>query len=145
MKYEHTPRPEIERHYHIKELIERQEKRTEDRQYHRNRAKEKEERDKIIQDAKPYLRTDFWCERCNKDFIAFAHKQVEVDWSCPSQNIAFYKTKCRKGHWCIRLITDKHRDGYWSKSRNVARDRGKHYADTIQPFQTGFNLLYGKK
>lgn len=144
MRYDHIPRPEIEQHYHIRELIERQEKRVADRNYHREKAKESSERDSLIKDSKIVVLTDFWCEGCSKDFKSISIRQVEADWSCPTQNIAFYKTKCECGKWCIRLITDKNRDGYWTRSRGVARDRGRHYADTIQPGETGFNMLYKK-
>ena len=144
MRYEHIPRPEIERHYHIKSLIESQEKRVEDRNYHREKQKTKDEREDLIKDAKPYVQTDFWCDTCKEDFKAQAIKEIEEDWNGNGRN-AFYKTKCFKGHWCIRLITDRHKDAYWFKSRAVLKDQGEHYADTLQPFETNFNLLYGKK
>jgi len=144
MRYEHTPRPLVEDHYHIRMLIEGQEKKAEDRTYHLNKAKNTAERQELIQDAKPLVLTEFYCEKCREDFRAQSIKEVEVDWSNPNQSIAFYKTKCFEGHWCIRLITDKHRDGYWIKSRAVLRDRGVHYKDTLQPFETGYNMLYKK-
>jgi hypothetical protein len=145
MKYEDTPRPNVEHHYHIRELIERQEKRSDDREYHRNKQKEKEERDELIRDSKPLDVKDFYCRPCDDDFKGQAVKQVEVDWTNPLQNIAFYKSKCFKGHWCIRLVTDRHRDIYFFKSKHVATDRGKHYNDLVQPYQDGYNLLYGKR
>jgi hypothetical protein len=143
MKIEQTPHPLIEDHYHIQELIEGQEKRSNDRTYHQNRIKAIEERNELIRDNKDIVLTDFWCEECKKDFKSIAIKQIEDDWSS-NQLIAFYKTKCFKGHWCIRFITDKQRDGFWQKSRFVALDRGNHFRDIIQPFETGFNMLYGK-
>lgn len=143
--YDHIPRPEVEQHYHIKSLIEGQEKRTADLNYHRAIAKEREERNDIIKDAKPFTLTDFFCRKCRKDFKGMAVKQIEVDWTNSTQSIAFYKTKCFKGHWCIRLITDRHTDAFWTKSKLMALDRGNHYADTVQPYETNFNLLYGKQ
>lgn len=143
--YDHTPRPEIEQHYHIKELIEGQEKRTEDREYHRAIAKERAERDDLIKDSKPVAMTEFYCDICKQDFKGQAVRQIEVDWSNSTQRIAFYKNKCDKGHWCQRLITDKHRDAFWSKSKLVALDRGNHSNDLLQSYQTGHALLYGKK
>lgn len=139
------PKPNIEEHYHIEELIERQRVRSEDRTYHQDRLKALEERNSLIKDNKIFEVKDFHCIPCNVDFKGQALKQIEVDWTNPTQNIAFYKTKCFKGHWCIRLITDRHRDHYWFKSLAVARDRGKHSDDMLQPYETGFNLLYGKK
>ncbi len=143
MNLDHTPHPDIEDHYHIRELIEGQEKRSADRTYHKNRAKDLAERDDLIADAKWVETKDFWCDICKLDFKGQAVKQVEEDWSTP-QRIAFYKTKCFKGHWCIRLITDRHKDAFYQKSKFVALDRGNHHEDTMQPFETGFNLLYGK-
>lgn len=143
--YNHIPRPEIEQHYHIRELIEGQEKRTADRVFYQNREKDRAERDNLIKDSKWMVVTDFYCSHCRRDFKAMAVKQVEVDWSNSTQNIAFYKTKCDEGHWCIRLITDRHIDGFWTRSKLVSLDRGNHFADTVQPHETNFNLLYGKK
>ncbi len=146
MRYEHVPRPEIENHYHIRQLIENQEKRTNDRNRSRSREKERAEREDDIQKAKPADIIEFYCADCEEDFAQVAFKQVETDWSNTSQRIAFYKSKhddC--GTWAIRHITDKYSDPYWSESKQVARDRGKHYADILQPWETGYNLLYGRK
>lgn len=145
MKYDDIPRPEIENHFHIRELIEAQEKRSDDRNYHRNKEKEKAEREDLIKDSKWLTLTDFYCDKCREDFKSQAVKQVEIDWSCDTQNIAYYKSKCSKGHWCQRLITDRHRDGFWTRSRLMVLDRGNHSADIIQPHETNFHLLYGKK
>lgn len=145
MNFNQTPHPLVEDHYHIQELINAQEKRSADRTYHQDRVKELEERDKLIADSKWVTQTDFYCSECKKDFKSQAIKQTELDWTNSGQRIAFYKTKCFRGHWCMRLITDKHKDGFYQKSKFVALDRGNHYADSIQPFETGFNLLYGKK
>lgn len=146
MKYHQTPRPEIESHYHIQELIENQEKRTEDRNRARYKEKDRAEREEEIQRAKPADIIEFYCAHCEKDFAQVAFKQVETDWSNSSQHIAFYKSKhddC--GSWAIRYITDKFNDPYWSESKQVARDRGKHYKDLLQPWETGYQLLYGRK
>lgn len=145
MSYNEIPRPEIEQHYHIRELIEGQEKRASDRQYHRDRVKDLQERDDLIKDSKIVAITDFYCDRCGKDFKAQAVRQIETDWTNTQQKVAYYKTKCFQGHWCIRLITDRQKDKFWSKSKLVVLDRGKGFADIIQPFETNFNLLYGKK
>lgn len=146
MKYlDSVPHPEIENHYHIQELFYAQEKRVADRQYHRNRIKESEERESLIKDSKQVCVTDFWCDKCKQDFKSQTIREVETDWSNTDQRIAFYRSKCDKGHWCIRLITDRHRDGFFVKSKLIALDRGNHFADIIQPFETNYNLLYGKK
>lgn len=141
----YSPRPEIERHYHIDELITNQERRVADRNLHREKGKEREERESLIKDGKSLVLTDFWCESCQKDFRAEAVKQIEEDWSNVSQRISFYRTKCWCGRWCLRLVTDKWRDAFWFKSKAVRVDRARNNNDMIQPHETGFNLLYGKK
>ncbi len=140
----HTPKPLIEEHYHLEELINAQEKRTEDRIYHRNRIKELEDRDDLIKDSKPVTITDFYCDKCAKDFKAQAVRIIELDWTNTKQKVAYYKTKCYNGHWTIRLITDKHKDGFFLKSRLSRLDQGNHTQDIIQPFETNYNLVYGK-
>lgn len=136
--------PLIEEHYHIRALISAQERRAYDREYHRAKSKSAAERMDEIKDAKGKDIKPFYCVPCREEFYAETIKQVDKDWSCMSQYVAYYKAKCNKGHWCMRLITDRHRDGYWFHSKRVKADQGKHYADTIQPHQTGFNLLYKK-
>lgn len=145
MNFDQTPHPLVEDHYHIQDLINAQEKRHADRLYHRNRVKDLDDRDSLIADSKLMTVTDFYCDRCGKDFKTQAVRQIETDWTNSKQKVAYYKTKCFVGHWCIRLITDRHRDSFWSKSKFVVLDRGKGHNDALQPFETGFNLLYGKK
>lgn len=141
----HGPKPLIEEHYHIQDLIDGQQKRVDDREDSRVRKLEGKDRQDEINDAKSVIVTDFWCHTCKEDFKSMAIKEIEMDWSCPGQNIAFYKSKCDKGHWCIRLISDKVKDSFWMNSQAVARDRGKFSNAIIQPFETGYNLLYGKR
>lgn len=143
-EYEATPRPTIEEHHHIRELIETQEKRAADRTYHKDRIKSLEDRENDIRLAPSKETLPFYCEQCDEDFVAEAIKQVEEDWSA-NQRIAFYKTQCWRGHWCIRLITDRLRDGYFFKSKRVAFDRGKGFEDMLQPFETNYELMYSKK
>lgn len=141
----YAPKPLIEEHYHIQHLIDVQQKRSNDKIYHQNKAKEDQERENTINEAKWFVLTDFFCTDCDKDFIAQAVKEIEQDWSCSNQRVAFYKTKCFCGKWCIRYITDKFRDPYWFKSRAVRADRIKYHDDLLQPFESGYSLLYGHK
>lgn len=139
------PKPLIEEHYHIQELIDSQEKRSNERQYFKDKNKALEERQSIIEDSLMLVATDFHCNKCNEDFKQMAVLQVEIDWSNVFQNIAFYKGKHRScGSWAIRLVTDKQRDSFWQRSKAVALERGKYHNDILQPFETGFNLVYGK-
>src|SRR3954462_12244255 len=108
----YQPKPLIEEHWHIRELIEGQKRRAEDREYHREKRKESDERDRLIAEAPIMAVTDFYCHRCSEDFKSMSVREVETDWSNPLQSIAFYRSKCDRGHWCIRRITDKHSDPY---------------------------------
>ena len=141
----HEPKPLIESHYHIQSLIDSQEKRKQDRNYHRERTKQLEDREDYIKDSKPITITDFFCNKCKQDFKAVAVREIETDWSNTKQRVAFYKSKCDKGHWCIRLITDRQMDAFYSQSILLAKDRANHILDTLQPWEEGFNTMYGKK
>lgn len=144
-EYDYHPKPLIEEHYHIKELFENQDKRVTERTYYRERAKNLEEREDDINKAPQFALLPFWCEDCKKEFIAQAILEVEEDWSNPSQRIAHYKTKCFKGHWLKRMLTDRWLDTYFFRSRIIAKDRQEHHNDILQPFETGYTMLYGKK
>jgi len=138
----HEPKPLIEEHYHIQELIERQEKRSSERTYFQEKQKQGAERIKEIQDARPMAQAEFLCLKCGQEFKGVAVRQIELPFNGPP--IAYYKHKCDKGHWCMRYITDKWKDPFWVRSKAVARDKGKNYKDAIQPSEEGFNLLYKK-
>jgi len=145
MPKNYGPKPLVEEHHHIQELIDRQEVRSQDRIYHQQLEKNRAERTSLIKDS-PRLKTEnFWCDVCQLDFQSQTIKQEEEDWSCPNQVIAFYKTKCFKEHWCIRFITDKDKDPFWHRSKSVRTDRANHANDLLQSFEEGFNMLYGKQ
>lgn len=138
-------KPLIEEHWHIQELITAQKKRADERTYYRDKAKMKQEREDTINAEPMACVKEFYCRACNVDFLAPAIKQLQSDWNKPEQSVAFYQTKHRAcGTWTMRHITEKLEDPYWFKSKKIAVDRGKHYEDLIQPFQNGYNLLYGK-
>lgn len=138
------PKPLVEDHYHIQELIDAQEKRIYDRTTYRDRDKLNAEREDMIKEAQLVVVTDFWCQKCRKDFKSMSIKESYIDWTNSTQRIAFYRSKCDKGHWCIRLITDRQRDGFWVRSKLCALDKGNHQLDLVQPHETGYYMLYGK-
>ncbi len=140
MKYDQTPHPLVEDHYHVRHLIEKQEKRSSERTEWQERKKQEDAFAKELAGYKDIELLDYWCDHCRVDFVARAHKQID-SWD----NIAYYKMKHRCGTWCIRRITDRQSDAYFFRSRKVAYDRGNATLDMLQPFQTGFNLMYGKK
>lgn len=140
MNFDQTPHPLVEDHYHIRELIEGQQKRSADRTYHQEVEKRRDQNLKDIKEFKDVELLDFWCDRCKVDFVARAKKQID-SW----EPIAYYKIKHTCGWWTLRRITDRLNDLYWFKSRKVASDRGKATVDVLQPFESGYNMVYGKK
>lgn len=142
---EYAPKPIIEEHYHIQELIDAQQKRADDRNYFRDREKLYAERMDEIKEAKSKDIKEFWCKTCSTEFFGESIKEVEIDWTNSNQYIAFYRSKCPQGHWCIRHITDRFKDSFFYRSKRIARDRGKHFAATVQPNETNYQLLYGRK
>lgn len=142
----HQPKPLTEEHWHIQDLIKAQTRRSEERTYARDKVKLLALREETIAEAPTRAIKDFWCPSCRKDFMAMTIKEVEQDWSNPEQRVAMYKTKHQEcGTWCARLITDPLTDSFWSRSKAVARDRGKHSNDLLQPFENNYNLMWGKK
>lgn len=139
------PKPLVEEHYHIQELIDVQTKRAADRTYYQEKDKANANRMSDIKDAQVKDIKEFWCSACKTEFFAETVKEVELDWNNSTQYIAFYRSKCPKGHWAIRHITDRFKDTFFYRSKRVARDRGKHFAATVQPWQTNYQLLYGRK
>jgi len=141
----HEPKPDVERHPHIQMLIDQQEKKTKDKVIHQDRAKMLAERNEEIDAREPFGIIEFWCDQCQEDFANYAHKHVEIDWSNSKQRVSYYKSKHDCGNWVIRYITDRNQDPYWFESLQVALDRGKHHNDLIQSFESGYQLLFGRK
>lgn len=139
------PKPLIEEHYHISELIDAQEKRADEREYYRDREKRYADRMDEIKAAPVKDMKEFWCKMCNTEFFSETIKEVERDWNNLTQYIAFYRGKCPEGHWAIRHITDRFKDSFFFRSRRIAKDRGKHFKETVQPNETNYQLLYGRK
>lgn len=84
-------------------------------------------------------RMEFWCDHCQIDFVAPAHKQwierhLTGTWQsfCPI---------CEG--WVYRHITAKVVDPYYFKSEKVRNMRGINAADLLQPGERGFKTYYG--
>ncbi len=142
---DHGPKPLVEEHYHIQELIDAQDKRAKDRTYHQDRKKSLEEREVEIRKAEHKATLMFYCKTCKRDFIGEAFKHIEEDWTNKGQHFATYKTKCFKGHWVNRFVVDKMKDPYFMASPFIARQRVLHHGDLLQSFETGYQLMHGKK
>lgn len=140
MNFNQEPHPVIEEHYHIQDLIKGQQKRSMDRSRHQSIEKARNAFIETIRGFKDREILDFWCDKCQTDFVARSQKQVDA-WA----DIAYYKIKHTCETWCIRHITDRHLDSYFFKSKKVAMDRRDNFTNLLQPFETGFTMLYGKK
>ena len=82
---------------------------------------------------------DFWCDKCQEDIKAPAHKS----WShfyCTGSWLSFCAT-C--GSVLVRYINDKAHDPYYERSRKIAIMRAEGEADMLRPDQYGFRTLYG--
>ncbi len=139
MNFNQTPHPTVEDHYHIQDLINSQEKRSNDKARHQNIEKQRDEFKKTIAGFKDVELLDFYCTDCQRDFTGRARKQID-GWA----EIAYYKIKHTCGKWCIRHITHRFRDAYFFKSKRLAYERVERHNDTIQPFENGYNILYKK-
>lgn len=85
----------------------------------------------------------FYCKECKKDYFPKRVVKVEQnDWNTGGK-FRFWRSK-HCGVWNARLISQKIHDKFFIKSPSVCRDRRINKNDLIQPFETGFNMLYGK-
>lgn len=110
----------------------------------RRKEKEAGSREEIINQSFPTVLHDFHCDICGKDYAARARKAVESDWNVPGQNIAYYVAKCPNDHVNKRRIVDKHRDSYFINSAVIKKQRIDFKKDSLQTFESGFEMLYGK-
>jgi hypothetical protein len=113
------------------------------------RAKDKEEKDRkydrerLIADSKDNVTSAYWCSKCKKDYQAPSRRFIETDWNT-GDNIAYYVSHCPKRHINKRFITDRLFDPYYRSSRMLQVQRIDYQKDLIQPFQSGYNMLYGQ-
>jgi|TARA_R100001530_G_scaffold2201_4_gene3687 phage FluMu protein Com len=96
---------------------------------------------RMITDAPSVSKADFWCDVCELDFESVGIKVIIGSYKIP---IAKYEVKCPKCKKnCIRRITDKATDPYYTQSRKHKEEQQKHRLDLLQPGQDGFKTLYG--
>jgi hypothetical protein len=95
----------------------------------------------INEDIPPQI---FYCDVCDKDYFPRRIVKIEQDDWDNGGVYRYWRSKhCSK--WHRRLINHKIKDKFWRKSPSVIRDRRLNSLDMIQPQETGFDMLYGKK
>lgn len=137
MNFKQTPHPTVEDHHYIQDLINGQEKRSNERAYWQEVEKK---RDQFAKDVSGFKLVDvmaFHCLACNKDFTALTFRVID-GWG----ERAYYKTKHKCGTWCIRHVTNRELDPYFLRSKVLAQSRGLMHNETLQPWEIGYNTLY---
>ena len=135
----------------MNDQIEKLEQRLEKRFQQRDREKEieyaKYENQKDVQEALQTPITDFYCKKCNCDYEDLnASPIIETDWTQKGKYLVYVNSKHKKcSTWNRRYATNKNLDPYWVKSPKMKRDQGNYYRDMIQPHESGFDMLYGRK
>ena len=88
----------------------------------------------------------FYCKHCKVDYFPKRVVKVEQnDWNTHGV-FRFWRAKHKEcGTMNVRLISQKLHDKFFIKSPSVCRDRRRFKLDLLQPTETGFDMLYGKK
>ena len=120
--------------------------------WHRDDKRQRElrlARQKLVDDAPEVKREHFWCEKCEKDYEALAHKRVATGFNLDTGHSyvvepirAWYQTECECGDTNIRRITDKFSDPYLWQSEQLKRDRIKYKDAFLSPSDPRFQMLY---
>lgn len=83
----------------------------------------------------------FYCKECKKDYFPQRIVKVEQnDWDTGG-TFRFWRSK-HCSTWNVRLISQKIHDKFFIKSPSIIRDRRRFANDLLQPFQTGYDMLY---
>jgi transcription elongation factor Elf1 len=124
-------------------LLARVERNKQERERHELIEKFRYERDQIIKAAPYAIETDFWCRRCQQDFTRTGIKVVRTSWTTDLK-LAWYATRCETCYQvCIRRITDKPADPYYSLSKMLKDQRSAQADDMLQPDDPRFKARYG--
>jgi len=87
----------------------------------------------------------FYCYKCKVDYFPKRVVKVEQqDWNTGGI-FRHWRAKHKCGTMNVRLISQKIKDKFFIKSPSVCRDRRLNKLDLLQPQETGFDMLYGKK
>lgn len=93
-----------------------------------------------IKRAAKYVKTDFWCTTCRRDFEGTGIKQVRVPQG--SMWFAYYVGVCPCGRHAIRRITDTLGDPYFYQSTKIRQQQAHYSDDMLAPTHPRFRLLY---
>ena len=86
----------------------------------------------------------FYCSKCKQDYTPKRIYKIDSkDWNT-NGIFRYWRSKhCKQ--WNTRLINDKTKDKFFIKSPSVIKDRRLRKLDMLQPGETGFQMLYGRK
>ena len=127
----------------IQELKDRYDQRRNDREERRKLLEPFVDRLNEIRGAPRATKSDFFCDKCNKDFAGLAFKQVSA--VRPMLPTAWFVSKCPVGHRTFRRITDRNTDPYYDRSRLVQRQRHDMRDYFLDPSDPRFRVLYPRQ
>ncbi len=127
----------------VKRLIDRVDRRKEERDRELASTQAYRDRTRAIRDAKNVDVTGFWCADCKRDFQGVGIKQIREP--AGMYPIAWYRGTCPRGHQTIRYITDKDHDPFYFLSVELAHERARLDDDLLQPSDPRFRLVYPDK
>jgi len=86
----------------------------------------------------------FYCDKCKQDYTPERIYKREVkDWN-NNGTFRYWQSKhCSK--WNTRLISEKIKDKFFIKSPSIIRERRLRKQEMLQPGQSGYDMLYGRK
>jgi len=97
---------------------------------------------KMAEDTPDFVESyDFWCNDCDKDFIAPAYKfslRLHGEW------LITYVAVCECGRECVRLLSHRDLDPYYYLSEKIQENRNLYANDVIRHDQYGFETHYGR-
>uniref|UniRef100_A0A6M3IMZ5 Uncharacterized protein n=1 Tax=viral metagenome TaxID=1070528 RepID=A0A6M3IMZ5_9ZZZZ len=97
---------------------------------------------RMAEDVPDSARYSFWCDECDKDFNADAHKESHHIFE---DLIITYRAECECGRECVRLISHRDLDPYYHLSEMIREERNRYRNDVLRHDEYGFETLYGRQ
>ena len=123
-------------------LIDRVERRKEERKRISWRESEYKDHIKAIKEASGVANMSFWCNTCKRDYDTLGVRRVGQAGLWP---VAWYVGKCGCGSENIRRVTDKSKDLYYFRSKMIRFQRASMALDLLNPDDPLFPVIYSKQ